>query len=478
MWSRNAAYSISENDAVKVSASLPNHGLIVIQGKVSENITPLYKVRQMSIRNRYIEAGWYFNVSDFRIDNWGDLVPTVHELELGETFRKDDLVAIPVENLAEGLYFFTTRFAVVQRSALRGNINQPQEGYLISVGAAHSTAVSEISANATTQETVIPQGNLPNEHPSASSGAGTYIQIDNQSAPYQLAEKLSATIPALAPESRTILAEDKSFGISAYEAIISLYNNQGSRASQLTTLGFDQLKQVILNEARGLGERRLITEAAKQASLSVTAEEVEKVLQNEYSRAGGEDNYATSLRTEGISMDFVKHKTNETLLINKYLAQVSNNAATKAVSVPSQTATVRHILLLTQGKAETDKSEIRKKAEELLRRAKSGEDFAQLARQYSEDPGSKDQGGLYENFKRGVMVKSFEEAAFSIPVGEIGEIVETQYGYHIIKVIGRSGPAQATNEATLGQDANTVQGQIDRLKEEAGFRVYPERLKK
>jgi len=137
MWSRNAAYSISDNDALKVSASIPTRGLIIVQGRVSETIVPLYKVRQLNVRNWYVQSGWYFNVSDFRIDNWGDLAPTVHELQLGNVFQEGDLVAIPVENLAEGLYFFITKSAVIQRSAFQGNLNQPQEGYLVRVGAAH-----------------------------------------------------------------------------------------------------------------------------------------------------------------------------------------------------------------------------------------------------------------------------------------------------------------------------------------------------
>lgn len=80
--------------------------------------------------------------------------------------------------------------------------------------------------------------------------------------------------------------------------------------------------------------------------------------------------------------------------------------------------------------------ENKKKAEDLLSRALAGEDFFQLAKDNSQDPGSKDKGGDLGCFEKGVMVKAFEEAAFDkAPVGEVfGELVESSFGWHIIKV--------------------------------------------
>jgi parvulin-like peptidyl-prolyl isomerase len=73
-------------------------------------------------------------------------------------------------------------------------------------------------------------------------------------------------------------------------------------------------------------------------------------------------------------------------------------------------------------------------AEEILGRAQDGEDFSKLAEEYSEDPGSAPAGGDLGWFERGMMVQAFEDAAFSLQPGEISEIVETQFGYHIILV--------------------------------------------
>lgn len=74
-------------------------------------------------------------------------------------------------------------------------------------------------------------------------------------------------------------------------------------------------------------------------------------------------------------------------------------------------------------------------AEKILQRAKSGEDFAKLAREFSEDPGSKDKGGLYANVPLGQMVPEFEQAALALKPGQISpNLVETKYGLHIVKL--------------------------------------------
>jgi peptidyl-prolyl cis-trans isomerase C len=80
------------------------------------------------------------------------------------------------------------------------------------------------------------------------------------------------------------------------------------------------------------------------------------------------------------------------------------------------------------------KKEKLKLANELKARADKGEDFAALVKQYSDDPGSKNKGGEY-TFKRGQMVPEFEAAAFSMKVNQISDPVETQFGYHIIKLL-------------------------------------------
>lgn len=95
----------------------------------------------------------------------------------------------------------------------------------------------------------------------------------------------------------------------------------------------------------------------------------------------------------------------------------------------------RHILIAVSPKADKKAEDAaRKKAQKLLDELHKGASFAKLAKKYSDDPGSAKQGGDLGFFGRGVMDKSFEQAAFSLKVGELSGLVHTNFGYHIIKL--------------------------------------------
>ena len=107
-------------------------------------------------------------------------------------------------------------------------------------------------------------------------------------------------------------------------------------------------------------------------------------------------------------------------------------------STPEQVR-ASHILLKTEGK---DEAAVKKQAEEILAKVKAGADFAQLAKQYSEDETSKVKGGDLDYFGKGQMVPEFDQVAFSLPPGQISDLVKTQYGYHIIKVTDKKAATQ------------------------------------
>jgi peptidyl-prolyl cis-trans isomerase C len=95
----------------------------------------------------------------------------------------------------------------------------------------------------------------------------------------------------------------------------------------------------------------------------------------------------------------------------------------------------RHILIKVETSAtDEEKKNAKSKAEEVLAKIKKGEDFSKLASEVSDDPGTKDKGGDLDFFSKGSMVPAFEEVAFSLKPGEISGIIETEYGYHLIKM--------------------------------------------
>ena len=119
-----------------------------------------------------------------------------------------------------------------------------------------------------------------------------------------------------------------------------------------------------------------------------------------------------------------------------------------------------HILIGVAENADAAaKEQARAKATEILTEVKAGKDFAELAKQHSQDPGSAPRGGDLDYFERGQMVGPFEEAAFALATGQTSELVESRFGYHIIKV--------ADHQAARTIPLEEVRGRIEEyLKEQ------------
>lgn len=133
-----------------------------------------------------------------------------------------------------------------------------------------------------------------------------------------------------------------------------------------------------------------------------------------------------------------------------------------------------HILIKVEPDANDDKkNEARKKIESVQGKLKKGDDFAAVAKEYSEGP-SKSRGGDLGFFKRGQMVKPFEEAAFSMEVEQVSGVVETQFGYHIIKVTEKKPASTATYPEVKDQ----LQQQLKQQKTRQAVGEYVDDLRK
>jgi peptidyl-prolyl cis-trans isomerase C len=204
-------------------------------------------------------------------------------------------------------------------------------------------------------------------------------------------------------------------------------------------------KQTRVQVGEMLVDKALIDMALKEKNITVTLEQADESMKKFAEENGMTlEQMAEQISRSGMTRDDVRQQFLTREKIEALLRlQIGDNPVTEAeakafyeenseqFSKPEM-VTASHILLMTQGKTDEEKDEIRKKAEGILERAQAGEDFAALAKEFSEDPGSKDRGGEY-TFPRGQMVKPFEDAAFGLEDGQISPIVETQFGYHIIK---------------------------------------------
>jgi peptidyl-prolyl cis-trans isomerase SurA len=142
-------------------------------------------------------------------------------------------------------------------------------------------------------------------------------------------------------------------------------------------------------------------------------------------------------------------------------------------SLPRLKASVKlsHILFTIEAGEEAQKK-ARTLIDSLLALVRSGEDFASLARKFSQDPGSTEKGGELGFIQRGDFVKEFEEAAFALKPGELSDVVKTQFGLHIIQLIDRRGEkinarhilirltTTSDDEAAVVQKAKNVREEI------------------
>ncbi|MEW6569612.1 MAG: peptidylprolyl isomerase [Nitrospirota bacterium] len=101
----------------------------------------------------------------------------------------------------------------------------------------------------------------------------------------------------------------------------------------------------------------------------------------------------------------------------------------------------RHILIKVDKNAlDEDKKKAKEKAEDILKKIRAGEDFSKIAAEVSDDSSSKTKGGDLGLFQRGKMVPDFEKVAFSLKPGEISDVFETPFGFHIVKVEEKKDP--------------------------------------
>lgn len=160
------------------------------------------------------------------------------------------------------------------------------------------------------------------------------------------------------------------------------------------------------------------------------------------------EDYQTALTAYGVTEEELKTEIEVTIRIQ---ALISSEVASKVADVTEEEALefynnnpaefkqqervrASHILLkVEQDASDADKAAALQKAEDVLVKAKAGEDFASLAVEFSEGP-SGPRGGDLNYFVRGQMVPQFDAAVFSMEIGDVSEIVETQFGYHIIKL--------------------------------------------
>jgi peptidyl-prolyl cis-trans isomerase C len=309
---------------------------------------------------------------------------------------------------------------------------------------------------------------------------------------------LLSTVPA----SNAVVARGKSFQITR-----SQLDQEVARAEAQVTNGGRQLfreemSQVPRRVLEQLINIQLIEAEATATDRAAGKEQAQKRLAAAKAKAGSEQAFDQQLKRLGTTpaellAKWTEALTADTVLKREIKITVTDQDVRKEYDAnPNQfqapeTVRVSHILLATRNRQTgaplppDQQAAKRKQAEDILKRARAGEDFAKLAAEFSDDSVSKDKGGEY-TFSRGEMLPEVENAAFALTPNQISDIVTSAYGFHIIK-LNEKIPAHQVKFADAAADIKTalteqaIQKQfpdyIAKLQKEAGVEILDVKLR-
>jgi parvulin-like peptidyl-prolyl isomerase len=297
-----------------------------------------------------------------------------------------------------------------------------------------------------------------------------------------------------------VVARGKGFEIKRSrldEDVTRVRANYTARGQEIPPAQLPLLEKQLLDN---LILTQILVAKATEADKAKGREEGEKHFDLIKKNAPSEEILLRQLKTMDLNFDSLRNRLNEEATVRAMLqakVTVTDDEVKKyyddnpAKFEEPEMVRASHILIGTvDPKTNADLSDAQKRAkkkliDDLLKRARAGEDFAKLAQENSEDPGSKDRGGEY-TFPRGKMVPEFEAAAFSLKTNQVSDVVTTRFGYHIIK-LSEKIPAKKLAFATVSPDVRTYleQTAIEKMKpkylvsleKEAGVEILDEQLK-
>lgn len=179
-------------------------------------------------------------------------------------------------------------------------------------------------------------------------------------------------------------------------------------------------------------DEKLQLHKAGEIGIVATDDEVNSEIENAKKYFDSEEKFNEFLKGQSIDLEYFKGSVRKELIINKLTDKLTEKVAVTDEEIKAYYDT--HQDEFVSVKASHILLETKEEAEKMLQKVKAGEDFAELAKQNSIDPSAKENSGDLDYFRHGDMLEPFEKAAFALKPGEISEIVQTDFGFHIIKV--------------------------------------------
>ncbi len=252
-------------------------------------------------------------------------------------------------------------------------------------------------------------------------------------------EKIFASKKTLAILAVLIVAAIAVFiFLSTRSDVVAKVGSESLTKDDLYTFFVDQNGEAALDT---LITKNLINQEVEKEKINVTDKEIDAELQELIDSYGGEETFEQQLTASGLTQDDIKEDIEVNLKIEKLLEpqiEITEDEMktyfdeNKDSFAQKKQVKASHILVADE-----------KTAKEVKEKLEKGEDFAELAKEYSTDTASAESGGDLGFFGEGTMVAEFEEAAFSMKVNDISDPVKTEHGYHIIKVTDIQEAAEA-----------------------------------
>ena len=288
-----------------------------------------------------------------------------------------------------------------------------------------------------------------------------------------------------APVDKVAVVNGVTISKDTYDRELDFFVKRASPGGQqIPEVQMSLMKNQVLES---LIDRELLFQESKKKGIQVKSEAVSDQLQKIQQRYPNKEEFEKLLSNMGLTESDVHLQIERGMAIQELLDKEVNekikvsDEETKSFydknpqlfQQPEQVK-ASHILIKVQADAPDDqKAEARKKIEAVQQKVKKGEDFAALAKTHSEGP-SAPRGGDLGYFKRGQMVKPFEEAAFGLKPNETSDIVETQFGYHLIKVNDKK-PAK---KMTYAEVKDRLNEHLKKQKTDSEAKAYIQTLRK
>lgn len=208
-------------------------------------------------------------------------------------------------------------------------------------------------------------------------------------------------------------------------------------------------------------DQMLLTEASQAETIHDIDKRVETALAAKKAQAHSEERFASYLKSKKMTVETYRQYLARKIHMDEYMkrqgittAEIPEHEIRKFYNKgdglkQEESVKVRHILVSVEKESSSKEKEKRRlTAEEILNKIHNGEDFAELARHKSECKRSNESGGDLGYIKRGYMPSTFEEVAFSLSVGATSDVIESEFGYHILQVMDKRKAGRKTYEET------------------------------